>query len=106
SRASRWGAFGIAPMVALAAAARVVTAPTPGSFAALPLARELAPDLVAEDTSAEALAAAIRAGFALEDERRREYRERALELLRPYREEAVGRVVAEQVLPALGIEAR
>jgi len=104
--ASRWEDFGVAPMEALAAGTPVVTVPTPGSFEALPLARELAPDLVAEDASAEALAAAIRAGFALEDQRRRDYRERALELLRPYREEAVGRVVAEQVLPALGIEAR
>ena len=104
--ASRWEDFGIAPMEALAAGTPVVTVPTPGSFEALPLARELEPELVAPDLSADALAAAIRAGLALGDQRRREYRERALQLLLPYREEAVGRIVAEQVLPALGIESR
>ena len=104
--ASRWEDFGIAPMEALAAGTPVVTVPTPGSFEALPLVRELAPDLVAEDMSAEGLAAAIGAGFALDDERRARYVERARELLRPYSEEAVGRVVAERVLPALGIGAR
>jgi glycosyltransferase involved in cell wall biosynthesis len=104
--ASRWEDFGIAPMEALAAGTPLVTLPTPGSFEALPLARELAPELVAANMSIAALVDAIRAGLALGDERRREYRERALELLLPYRAEAVGRIVAEQVLPALGIEPR
>ena len=103
--ASHWEDFGIAPMEALAAGTPLVTVPTPGSFEALSLARELAPDLVAVDVSADSLAVAIRAGFALDDERRRRYGERALELLRPYREEAIGRIVSEHVLPALGIGA-
>ena len=103
--ASHWEDFGIAPMEALAAGTPLVTVPTPGSFEALSLARELAPDLVAVDVSVDSLAVAIRAGFALDDERRRRYGERALELLRPYREEAIGRIVAERVLPALGIGA-
>lgn len=102
--ASRWEDFGIAPMEALAAGTPVVTVPTPGSFEALPLVRELGPDLVAEDLGAPALARALRAGLALGDADRQRYRERALELLAPYREEAIAAAVAERVLPALGIE--
>jgi len=104
--ASRWEDFGIAPMEALAAGTPVVTVPTPGSFEALPLARELDPGLVAEESSAPALADALRAGLALGDEDRAVYRKRALELLAPYREDAIAAVVAERVLPALGIEPR
>jgi glycosyltransferase involved in cell wall biosynthesis len=101
--ASRWEDFGIAPMEALAAGTPVATVPTPGSFEALPLALELAPELVAADLSPSALAAAVRAGLGLGGAALASYRERALRLLAPYREEAVGRVVAERVLPALGV---
>jgi glycosyltransferase involved in cell wall biosynthesis len=103
--ASRWEDFGIAPMEALAAGTPVVTVPTPGSFEALPLVRELAPALVAREVSAAALAAALQAGLALGEDERRIYGERALALLEPYRAEAVRGVVAERVLPALGIGA-
>jgi len=103
--ASRWEDFGIAPMEALAAGTPVVTVPTPGSFEALPIVRELAPELVAGEVAAPALAAALRAGLALDSAALPRYRERALQLLAPYREDAVGRVVAEQVLPALGVGA-
>jgi glycosyltransferase involved in cell wall biosynthesis len=101
--ASRWEDFGIAPMEALAAGTPVVTVPTPGSFEALPLARELAPGLVASGLDAAALAAAIRAGLSLSEQERERYGERAAELLAPYREDAIARVVAERVLPALGV---
>jgi glycosyltransferase involved in cell wall biosynthesis len=101
--ASRWEDFGIAPMEALAAGTPVATVPTPGSFEALPLVRELAPELVAPDMTAAGLAVAIRAGLALDAGDRGRHRERALRLLAPYREEAVARVVAEDVLPALGL---
>jgi glycosyltransferase involved in cell wall biosynthesis len=101
--ASRWEDFGIAPMEALAAGTPLVTVPTPGSFEALPLARELDPRLVAEDGSADALAEAIRAGFAIGEDERAAYAARAGALLGPYREDAVARVVAERVLPGLGI---
>jgi glycosyltransferase involved in cell wall biosynthesis len=101
--ASRWEDFGIAPMEALAAGTPVVTVPTPGSFEALPLARELAPALVGWGVGAHPLAGALRAGFALGDAERRDYADRALELLSPYREAAVARVVAHEVLPALGL---
>lgn len=102
--ASRWEDFGIAPLEALSAGTPVVTVPTPGSFEALPLARDLAPELVAGELSAAALADSLRAGLAMTETERRRYAERAAELLAPYREDAVRAVVAETVLPALGIE--
>ena len=101
--ASRWEDFGIAPMEALAAGTPVATVPTPGSFEALPLVGELAPELVAAEIEAGALAGAIRAGLGLGEDERARYAERAVELLAPYRAEAVARVVAEEVLPALGV---
>ena len=101
--ASRWEDFGIAPMEALSAGTPLVTVPTPGSFEALPLAHELDPRLVAADGSQDALAVAIRAGFELSDAERADYARRADELLAPYREEAIARVVADEVLPALGV---
>jgi hypothetical protein len=79
--------------------------PTPGSFEALPLARELDPRLVAAEVSAGALAESLLAGLAIPRDEREDYARRARELLEPYREEAIARVVAERVLPALGIEA-
>jgi glycosyltransferase involved in cell wall biosynthesis len=100
---STWEDFGIATLEALAAGTPLVTIPTPGSFEALPLARELDPALVAADVSAQALGEALRAGLALDDSARAEYRRGAQELLRPYRHDAVSRTVAERVLPALGV---
>jgi hypothetical protein len=91
--ASRWEDFGIAPMEALAAGTPLATVPTPGSFEALPLARELAPDLVSDD-----LAAAIEAGLAIDRER---YAAGARELLAPYRADAVLATLRERVLPEL-----
>jgi glycosyltransferase involved in cell wall biosynthesis len=104
--ASRWEDFGLGPLEALSAGAALVTVPTPGSFEALPPARELAPDLVAADLSADALAEALRAGLAMGDTARAEYARRAAELLEPYREERVVALLRSQVLPALGIEPR
>ena len=99
--ASAWEDFGIAPMEALAAGTPVVTLPAAGSFEALPLLRELDPRLV---TNEESFADAIRTALALTDAERADYARRARELLAPYGEDAIARVVAEQVLPALGIE--
>lgn len=82
--ASRWEDFGIAPLEALAAGTPLVTVPTPGSFEALPLARELDPRLVATEPSAGALAEALRAGLALGSDEREAYEARARELLEPY----------------------
>ena len=90
---SRWEDFGIAPMEALSAGTPLVTVPTPGSFEALPLARELAPALVSVDLRG-AIAAA-------RDVDRADYAARASELLRPYRPEAVLATLTGQVLPRL-----
>jgi hypothetical protein len=99
--ASRWEDFGLGPLEALSAGALLATVPTPGSFEALPLARELAPELVSDD-----LAAALCAALAIDDAGRVAYAERASELLEPYREERLVGVVRDTVLPALGIEPR
>ncbi|HEX8744187.1 MAG TPA: glycosyltransferase [Thermoleophilaceae bacterium] len=99
--ASRWEEFGIAPLEALAAGTPVATLPAGGSFEALPLLRELEPRLVADDPTPAALSAAIRAGLALSDGERAAYATRANDLLEPYREDAIARVVAERVLPEL-----
>jgi hypothetical protein len=96
--ASRWEDFGLGPLEALAAGALLATVPTPGSFEALPLARELAPELVSDD-----LTAALRAALATDRTARHEYAQRARELLAPYREAHLVEVVRETVLPALGI---
>jgi glycosyltransferase involved in cell wall biosynthesis len=84
---------GIVQLEALADGAALVTTPSPGPYAALPLARELDPRLVTGD-----LAGAIRAAL---DEPSPGYAERAAALLAPYRPEAVDRVVAEELLPRL-----
>jgi glycosyltransferase involved in cell wall biosynthesis len=99
--ASRWEDFGLGPLEALSAGALLATVPTPGSYEALPLARELAPDLVADD-----LDSALRAALAMDEQSRNEYARRARELLAPYREDRLVEVVRDTVLPALGIEAR
>ena len=90
---SRWEDFGIAPMEALAAGTPLATVPTPGSFEALPLARELAPALGSDD-----LRAAIRATAGVD---RASYAARAAELLAPYRSDAVLITLKEHVLPRL-----
>ena len=100
---SRWEDYGIAPLEALAAGAALVTVPTPGAFEALPLARGIAPALVAGGVSAEALAHALRAGLALSEDERAAYAQQAARLLAPYRPDAVRRTLAESVLPALGV---
>jgi glycosyltransferase involved in cell wall biosynthesis len=96
--ASRWEDFGLGPLEALSAGTPLVTVPTPGSFEALPLARELAAPLVADD-----LAAALQAGLALDEDARAEYARRAEKLLEPYRADRLVGVVGNTVLPALGI---
>ena len=99
--ASRREDHGLAQLEALAAGTPLVTVPSPGAYEALPIARRLAPGLVAADVSAPALATALRAGLALED--RRAYAERATAELAPYRREAVLAVVRDEVAPALGL---
>jgi glycosyltransferase involved in cell wall biosynthesis len=84
--------YGIAQLEALADGCMLVTTPSPGPYAALPVARALDPRLVGGVT--EGLRTAL-------DDPLRGYTERALEALAPWRPEAVDRVVAEQLLPRL-----
>jgi hypothetical protein len=98
---ARWEDWGQAPLEALADGALLATAPAGGPYEALRLARQLDPSLVANEVSGEALAPAIRAAFELDDERAAGYRERATELLRPHRSEAVQETVTRELVPAL-----
>lgn len=84
--------YGIAQLEALADGCLLVTAPSPGPYAALPLARELDARLVG------GIAEGIRTAL---DDPRDDYAERAAELLAPWRHEAVDAVVREQLLPRL-----
>ena len=103
---ARWEGHGLAHLEALGLGTPLVTVPSPGSYEALPLARRLAPELVADEISAPALGRAIASGLALDDAALAGYERRAGELLRPYRADAVRAVLADRVLPALGIETR
>jgi Glycosyl transferases group 1 len=98
---ARWEDFGMAPLEALADGALLVTVPSGGPFEALALARRLAPELVAGEVAPVPLAAALKAAFALPDERVERYRLEAAELVELFRPEAVQRAVKEEVLPAL-----
>jgi glycosyltransferase involved in cell wall biosynthesis len=85
--------YGSAQLEALADGCTLVTTPSPGPYAALPLARLLDPRLVTGD-----VAPAIR--LALDDPVAG-YAERAGELLAPWLPEAVDRIVADELLPRL-----
>ena len=96
--ASRREDYGLSQLEALSAGAALVTVPSAGPYEALGLARRLGPRLVDED-----LARALEAGFALADSELEHYRRAAATELAPYRPAAVQAVVAERVLPALGL---
>jgi len=98
---ARWEDWGQAPLEALADGALLATVPAGGPYEGLRLARQLDDRLVADRIDPAALAPAIRAAFEMPDERARAYRERAGELLRPYRSETVRETVAAELLPAL-----
>jgi len=85
--------YGIAQLEALADGCRLVSTPSPGPYAALPIARTLDARLIGDD-----LAAAL--GCALADPAAG-YRERALQALQPYSRAAIDRLVAERLLPRL-----
>ncbi|HEV2819867.1 MAG TPA: hypothetical protein VGW11_05110 [Solirubrobacteraceae bacterium] len=95
--------YGLAQLDALAEGCALVTTAAPGPHAALPIARALDERLVAADPgsgarSAEGLAEALRTAL---DEPAADLAQRATPLLAPYLPEAVDRVVAEELLPAL-----
>lgn len=99
--ANRIEDWGLAQMEALAAGTPLVCVPSPGAYAALPLARELDASLVAQERSAPALTRALSAALAMDDAARGAYAARARALLAPYEEEEVRRRVAEDLLPRL-----
>ena len=84
--------YGIAQLEALADGCQLVTTPSPGPYAALPLARQLDSRLVG------GIAEGIRTAL---DHPSPAYAARAAELLAPWQPEAVDRVVREQLLPRL-----
>jgi glycosyltransferase involved in cell wall biosynthesis len=85
--------YGIAQLEALADGCLLVSAPSPGPYAALPIARRLDERLIGWDL-ASALAAALADPLP-------GYAQRAAEALAPFRRAAVDRLVAEQLLPRL-----
>jgi len=98
---ARWEDWGQAPLEALADGALLATVPSGGPYEGLRLAGRLDASLVADEIDAAALAPAIRAAFEMPDDRASAYRDRAAELLRPYRSEAVQETVTRELLPAL-----
>jgi glycosyltransferase involved in cell wall biosynthesis len=99
--AARFEDWGLAQMEALAAGTPLVAVAAGGPNPALPLARALAPSLVAAQAEPAALAAALRAGLAMDERERATYAAEARRLTAPYSEEALRAVVAREVLPAL-----
>jgi hypothetical protein len=91
--------YGIAQLEALADGARVVTTPSPGPYAALPLLRRDDLGWVAEPDAAS-LGPALRA--ALDDPTDDAmYAERALDAIAPFRRATVDAIVADDLLPRL-----
>jgi len=99
--AARIEDWGLAQMEALAAGTLLVCVPSSGAYAALPLAKELDPSLVAQERSVPALARALAAALAMDDAQREDYAARASLLLAPYAEAEVRRRVADDLLPRL-----
>lgn len=87
---------GIAQLEALADGCRLVTAPAPGAYPALELARRLDPRYVGDDLPSAIRSALDDAASADDD-----YAARAAALLAPYRRDAFDAAVRERVLPLL-----
>ncbi|HEY0516086.1 MAG TPA: hypothetical protein VGD00_03100 [Solirubrobacteraceae bacterium] len=88
--------YGQAQLEALVDGCLLVTTPSPGPYAALPIARELDARLVDED-----LGAALRAALGDAGEGAEAYAERAARVLEPYSPAAIERRVAQELLPRL-----
>ncbi len=98
---ARWEDFGMAQLEALALGALLVCTATDGPFEARAIARELGPELVADDQSPQSLAGCLQSAFAFDAASADAYRGDAFIRLSPYRSGAVARVIEEEVLPAL-----
>jgi glycosyltransferase involved in cell wall biosynthesis len=101
--ASRREDHGLAQLEALALGTPLVTVPSPGPYEALPIARRLAPELVAPEVTAPALATSLTAGLTFDEAARARYARAATAAMDPYRREHVLAAVRDDVLPALGI---
>lgn len=99
--ASTYEDYGIAQLEALADGALLVTVPSQGPFAALPAARRLAPALVADEHSGEALGRALSNALRLSDDERRRYRRDAGELVKGHSSATLDQRLAGEVLPRL-----
>jgi glycosyltransferase involved in cell wall biosynthesis len=99
--ASRYENYGIGPLEALADGSMLVTTPSPGPFAALPIARELDDRLVAAGDSPAALATALEAAFARGRDERVTYHAQARERLRAFSRRETSRRLSHDVLPLL-----
>jgi hypothetical protein len=85
--------YGISQLEALADGCILVTAASPGPYAALSIARALDARLVGED-----LGIALRTAL---DDPLADYSTRAIDALTPFRRESVDRLVSEELLPRL-----
>ncbi len=85
--------YGIAQLEALADGCQLVTAPAPGPYVALPIARTLDARLVSDD-----LAGALRVAL---DQPAPGYCERAARALEPFTRAAIDRLVRDELLPQL-----
>ncbi|HUA06233.1 MAG TPA: glycosyltransferase [Solirubrobacteraceae bacterium] len=99
--ASRYENYGIGQLEALADGSMLVTTPSPGPFAALPIARELDAQMVAAGDSPAALAAALETAFARGEDERVSYRAHARERLRAFSHEETSKRLRDAVLPLL-----
>jgi glycosyltransferase involved in cell wall biosynthesis len=99
--ASTYEDYGIAQLEALSDGALLVTTPSPGPFAALPVARRLAPGLVSADRSADGLARALTNAIQLPEDQRRPYRREAAALVRGHSREVLEDRLRTDVLPLL-----
>jgi hypothetical protein len=99
--ASTYENYGIAQLEALLDGALLVTVASEGPFAALPLARELAPELVSTEPTAEGLARALACALDLSDAAQKRYRERAVDLVHGHTGAAVEERLRSEVLPRL-----
>ena len=93
---------GIAQLEALAAGVPLVTTSSLGPYEAFPIAKRLAPELIAQ-RHPEGLASALSAALGMPGARRQRYAAEASEALEGFSERAADRALAEEVLPQLGL---
>lgn len=99
--AARWEDFGRAPLEALALGVPLVTCAAAGPYAALALARRLAPELVAPRDDPSQLAAALVRALAISDEDRRRYQVSAARAVEPFTHRHFERTVRRELIPRL-----